>query len=174
VLFDVETLRSAENVGGWHRAHRMGIAVAVALRLEEGRFETFLEPEVPRLVELLKSADLVVGYNSKRFDYAVISGYTGEDYRRTLPSLDLLESLHGILGVRVGLGHVARETLGRDKSADGLQSLEWVKQGRFDLVEAYCRQDVEVMRDVYLFGRREGYVLISDKVAGRVRVPVEW
>ena len=174
VLFDVETLRSAEDVGGWHKAHRMGIAVAVALRLEEGRFEIFHEPEVPRLVELLKSADLVVGYNSKRFDYAVISGYTGEDYRRSLPSLDLLESLHGILGFRVGLGHVARETLGRDKSADGLQSLEWVKQGRLDLVEAYCRQDVEVMRDVYLFGRREGYVLIADKVAGRVRVPVEW
>jgi DEAD/DEAH box helicase domain-containing protein len=174
VLFDVETLRSAEDVGGWHRAHRMGIAVAVALRLEEGRFETFFEAEVPRLVELLKSANLVVGFNSRRFDYAVLSGYTGEDYRLTLPSLDLLESLHGVLGFRVKLDHLAQETLGRGKSADGLQSLEWVKQGRLDLVEAYCRQDVEVMRDVYLFGRREGYVLIADRVGGRVRVPVDW
>ncbi len=104
VLFDVETLRSAEDVGGWHRAYRMGIAVAVALRLEEGRFETFFEAEVPRLVELLKSANLVVGFNSRRFDYAVLSGYTGEDYRRTLPTLDLLDSLHRVLGFRVKLG----------------------------------------------------------------------
>jgi DEAD/DEAH box helicase domain-containing protein len=174
VLFDVETIRSAAEVGGWHRAHRMGIAIAVALHLEEGRFRTFREPEVAELVALLKSAALVVGFNSRRFDYAVLGGYTGEDYGRTLPTLDLLESLHGVLGFRVGLGHLAQETLGRGKSADGLQSLEWVKQGRLDLVEDYCRQDVEVMRDVYLFGRREGYVLIADRVAGRVRVPVDW
>lgn len=174
VLFDVETLRSAEEVGGWHRAHKMGIAVAVALVLEEGRFATYREPEVGELIATLKGADLVVGYNSRRFDYAVLSGYSGEDYARTLPTLDLLESLKGVLGFRVGLGHLAEETLGRGKSADGLQSLEWVKQGRFDLIEDYCRQDVEVLRDVYLFGRREGYVVVRSRGAGRVRVPVDW
>lgn len=174
VLFDLETLRSAEEVGGWNRAHRMGIALGVVLHLEEGRFETYREDRVPDLIADLKGADLVVGFNSRRFDYAVLSGYTGEDYGRTLPTLDLLESLHGVLGFRVGLNHLAQETLGRGKSADGLQSLEWVKQGRFDLIEDYCRQDVEVLRDVYLFGRREGYVLIRSRGAERVRVPVEW
>jgi DEAD/DEAH box helicase domain-containing protein len=174
VLFDVETLRSAEEVGGWERAHRMGVAVAVALRLEEGRFESFREPDVGRLVELLKGAALVVGFNSRRFDYAVLSGYTGERFERTLPTLDLLESLHARLGFRVGLDHVARETLGRGKSGDGLQSLVWVREGRLDLVEAYCRQDVELLRDVYLFGRREGFVVISSKGSGRIRVPVDW
>jgi len=174
VLFDIETLRSAEEVGGWHRAHRMGVALAVALHLESGRFSTFLEPQVGELVALLKSARLVVGYNSRRFDYAVLAGYTGEDYRRTLPSLDLLESLHARLRYRVGLGHVARETLGLDKTGDGLQSLEWVRAGRLDLVEDYCRRDVELLRDVYLFGRREGYVVVADRAAGRVRVAVDW
>jgi DEAD/DEAH box helicase domain-containing protein len=174
VLFDVETLRSAAEVGGWGRAHRMGIAVAVALLLEEGRFATFREPGVPDLIALLKSADLVVGFNSRRFDYAVLSGYTGEDYARTLPTLDLLESLRARLGYRVGLGHVARETLGADKTADGLQSLEWVRAGRLDLVEEYCRRDVELLRDVYLFGRREGHVLVADRAAGRIRVDVDW
>jgi len=174
VLFDLETLRSAEEVGGWNRAHRMGIALGVVLHLEEGRFETYREERVGELVADLKGADLVVGFNSRRFDYAVLSGYTGEDYGRTLPTLDLLETLHGVLGFRVGLNHLAQETLGRGKSADGLQSLEWVKQGRFDLIEDYCRQDVEVLRDVYLFGRREGYVLIRSRGADRVRVPVDW
>jgi len=174
VLFDVETMRSAEEVGGWNRAHRMGISVAVALHLEEGRFATYFEADVPALIAELKSADLVVGYNSRRFDYAVLSGYTGEDYARSLATLDLLESLREKLRFRVGLDHVARETLGRGKSGDGLQSLEWVKQGRLDLVEAYCRDDVEILRDVYLFGRREGYVVVTSKSAGRIRVPVEW
>jgi DEAD/DEAH box helicase domain-containing protein len=174
VLFDVETLRSADEVGGWTKAHRMGVALAVALHLEEGRFETFHEPDVPGLIAALKAAGLVVGFNSRRFDYAVLSGYTGEDYSRTLPTLDLLESLRARLGYRVGLGHVARETLGADKTADGLQSLAWVRAGRLDLVEEYCRRDVELLRDVYLFGRREGYVLVADRAAGRIRVEVDW
>jgi DEAD/DEAH box helicase domain-containing protein len=174
VLFDVETLRSADEVGGWTKAHRMGVAVAVALHLEEGRFETYHEPDVPGLIAALKAAGLVVGFNSRRFDYAVLSGYTGEDFSRTLPTLDLLESLRARLGYRVGLGHVARETLGADKTADGLQSLEWVRAGRLDLVEEYCRRDVELLRDVYLFGRREGYVLVADRAAGRIRVEVDW
>jgi DEAD/DEAH box helicase domain-containing protein len=173
VLFDLETRRSAEEVGGWSKAHRMGMALAVALHLEEGRFETFFEPDAERLVATLKRARLVVGYNSRRFDYAVLAGYTGEELGRLLPTLDLLETLHGRLGFRVGLDHVARETLGRGKSGDGLQSLEWVRDGRLDLVEAYCRRDVEILRDVYLHGRREGFVLVSTK-AGRIRVPVDW
>jgi len=173
VLFDVETMRSADEVGGWNKAHRMGVALAVALHLESGEFSVYREPEVPALIAALKGAGLVIGYNSLRFDYAVLSGYTGEDYARTLPSLDLLESLRGKLGFRVGLDHVARETLGRGKSGDGLQSLEWVKQGRYDLIEAYCRQDVELLRDVYLFGRRERHVVVSTR-GGRIRVEVDW
>ena len=174
MLFDVETLRSAEEVGGWNHAHRMGVALAVALRLEDGAFETFFERDVGRLVALLKSAALVVGFNSRRFDYAVLSGYSGEQYGRMLPTLDLLESLRGRLGFRVGLDHVARETIGRGKGGDGLQSLAWVKEGRFDLIEEYCRQDVELLRDVYLHGRREGYVVVSTKSSGRIRVTVDW
>ena len=174
MLFDLETLRSADEVGGWNQAHRMGIAVGVVLHLEEGRFESYFEPDVGRLVATLKSARLVVGFNSRRFDYAVLSGYTGEDFSRRLPTLDLLESLHARLGFRVGLDHVARETVGRGKSGDGLQSLEWVRAGRIDLVEEYCRGDVEILRDVYLHGRREGYVVVATRGAGRIRVPVDW
>ena len=52
------------------------------LVLEEGRFEVFREERVGELAELLTSADLVVGFNVKRFDYQVLSGYTGVDYGR--------------------------------------------------------------------------------------------
>lgn len=173
VLFDIETLRSAAEVGGWNKAHRMGIALAVVCHLEEGRLETFLEPRAAELAATLKSAGLVVGFNSRRFDYAVLSGYTGEDYARTLPTLDLLDTMVERLGRRVSLDHLTKETLGAGKTADGLQSLQWVKEGRFDLIEEYCRRDVELLRDLYLFGRREGYVVIAERT-GRIKVPVDW
>jgi DEAD/DEAH box helicase domain-containing protein len=173
ILFDIETMRSAAEVGGWNKAHRMGIALAVVCHLEEGRFETFLEPRVGELAATLKAAGLVIGFNSRRFDYAVLSGYTGEDYSRTLPTLDLLDTMVERLGKRVSLDHLTKETLGAGKTADGLQSLQWVKEGRFDLIEEYCRRDVELLRDLYLFGRREGHVWIADRT-GRVRVEVDW
>ncbi|HEV8577599.1 MAG TPA: DEAD/DEAH box helicase [Thermoanaerobaculia bacterium] len=163
VLFDLETLRSASEVGGWGQAHRMGVAVGVVCHLEEGRFEVFSEPQVRSLVDTLKAASLVVGYNVRRFDYQVLAGYTGENYARLLPTLDLLEHVHSRLGFRVGMGHLAQETLGTTKSADGLQSLEWVRQGRLDLVEQYCRRDVEILRDLYVHGRREGFLLYRDR-----------
>lgn len=175
VLFDLETLRSAADVGGWGNAHRMGVAVGVACFLEEGRLETYREEAVGELDAALRRADLVVGFNIKRFDYKVLSGYTGVDYARLLPTLDLLEDIRRSLGFRLGLGHLAEETLGEGKSADGLQSLRWVSEGRFDLVEDYCRRDVEVLRDLYLHGRREGFLYYRDrKRRARLKVRVDW
>jgi DEAD/DEAH box helicase domain-containing protein len=175
VLFDIETLRSAADVGGWHKAYRMGVAVGVVCHLEEGRLEVFPESRVRDLVEALRAASLVIGYNIKRFDYLVLSGYTGEDFSRTLPTLDLLEDVASRLGFRVGMGHLAQETLGVGKSADGLQSLEWVRQGRLDLVEQYCRKDVEILRDLYLHGRREGFLFYRDRKRDlRLKLGVEW
>jgi DEAD/DEAH box helicase domain-containing protein len=175
VLFDLETLRSADEVGGWHKAYRMGVAVGVVCFMEENRFEVYEEPQVPDLVAALRSADLVVGFNIKGFDYQVLSGYTGEDFRRSLPTLDLLEDVHRSLGHRLSMDHLAGQTLGVGKSADGLQSLEWVRQGRLDLVRDYCRRDVEILRDLYLFGRREGYLLYKPRGADAPRrLTVDW
>ena len=174
VLFDLETRRSAEEVGGWEQAHRMRVAIGVACHLELGRFEVFEEERVGELVGLLESADLVVGFNVKEFDYGVLAGYTGVDYRRTLTTLDLLETVESALGFRLSLNHLAREALGSGKSADGLQSLDWAKEDRLDLVTDYCRKDVEILRDLYLFGRRMGYILYRDADDRQLKLPVDW
>lgn len=55
------------------------------------------------------------------------------DFSR-VPTLDLLEEVHGKLGFRLSLAHLAETTLGVSKAADGLQSLQWVRDGRWDLV----------------------------------------
>jgi len=174
VLFDLETQKSAADVGGWQNAHRMLVSVGVACFLEEGRMEVYREDRIQSLIESLESAELVVGFNIERFDYKVLSGYTGIDYRKRLPTLDLLQKIRERLGFRLSLNHVAQETLEVEKSADGLQSLEWVKQGRLDLVEEYCRKDVEILRDLYLFGRRMGHICYRDRQDRKVKLPVDW
>jgi DEAD/DEAH box helicase domain-containing protein len=175
ILFDLETLRGASDVGGWTNIHRMGLALGVLCHLEDGHFEVFFEGQIHELVASLRRASLVVGFNSRRFDYRVLSGYTGEDYSRLLPTLDLLEDVTRRIGFRVGMGHLAQETLGLGKSADGLQSLRWVREGRMDLVEEYCKKDVEILRDLYLHGRRERCLFYRDRQRDvRLKFPVEW
>src|SRR6185436_5279718 len=80
LLFDLETRRSAAEVGGWGNVHRMGVAIGVVCNLEEDRFEVYREGEVGALAAALRSAGLVIGFNVRRFDYRVLAGYTGADY----------------------------------------------------------------------------------------------
>ncbi len=72
---DIETRRSAEEVGGWHLASRMGVACAVVYDSADDRFHTYLEENLNRLMDHLERLDLVVGFNVKRFDYRVLDGY---------------------------------------------------------------------------------------------------
>ncbi|MGH7364069.1 MAG: DEAD/DEAH box helicase, partial [Candidatus Methylomirabilales bacterium] len=75
LVLDVETQRSAEEVGGWEHLDRMGLAVAVTHDLASGLSRVYLERDAPALVADLASADLVVGFNVRRFDYGVLQPY---------------------------------------------------------------------------------------------------
>jgi DEAD/DEAH box helicase domain-containing protein len=173
LFFDLETQKSAEEVGGWQNLSDMKLALAVTYNDVTSQFATYHEKDVERLLVDLVMADRVIGYNIDRFDLPVLKGYTQWDLAR-IRTFDMLADLYRKLGFRVGLGHLAEATLGVGKSADGLQSLQWWKEGRVDLIEQYCRRDVEVTRDLYLFGRRNGYVLYRDRDGRSIRLPVDW
>jgi len=174
VLFlDIETQRSASEVGGWHNAHLMRVAVAVVYDALRERFESFREAEVARLLARLAEADLVVGFNIRQFDYRVLRGYTDENLAR-LPTFDMLEAVHRRLGFRLPLGHLAQETLGVAKSADGAQSLAWWREGRIAEIEAYCRRDVALLRDLLRHAEARGYLCFRTRGGERVRLPAPW
>ena len=69
---------------------------------------------------------------------------------------------------------VARCTLGAGKSADGLLAVEWWKKGEIQKIIDYCIQDVKVTRDVFNFGRQNGFVRIQRSEEKIVDVPVQW
>jgi DEAD/DEAH box helicase domain-containing protein len=173
VVFDIETRLSADEVGGWNNKNKMRVAVAVAHDSANGEFKVFFEEQVPELLTLLKSADLVVGFNSRNFDYAVLGGYTEEPLHKTLPTLDLLEEIEKRIGFRLKLDSVAQTTLGVGKTADGLQSLKWVKEGKFDLVRDYCIQDVKVTLEVFNYAVDKKELFYSDKKGTKVSIKLD-
>jgi len=174
IYFDLETQKTAKEVGGWKNAHLMRISVAVLYDSLEGRFLVFEEEEINGLVARLHEADLVVGFNIKGFDYKVLGAYTDKDLY-SLPTFDVLEDVHRRLGFRLALDHLATETLNHGKSADGLQAVEWFRQGDMENLIAYCRQDVAVLRDLFEYGREKGLLIYREKQANRrVRLRVDW
>jgi DEAD/DEAH box helicase domain-containing protein len=173
LFFDLETQRSAEEVGGWNRIREMGLALAVVYDVACGEYRTYFEQDAERLAIHLLSADRVVGFNIKRFDYEVLRAYCDADFSK-VPTLDILEEIHARLGFRLSLGHLAAATLGAAKKADGLQSIQWYREGRLDLIEEYCRMDVELTYALYEVGRKRGYLVYEDHNKRPVRVPVSW
>ncbi len=172
-IFDIETQRSAEEVGGWHRADLMGVSCAVLYDSEQDLYFEFLDEQVSELVDHLRQCDLVVGFNVKRFDFRVLGGYSDFNFE-SLPTLDILEEIHNRLGYRLSLDHLAKVTLGKEKTANGLQALQWWKQGRIRDIIDYCKKDVEITRDLFLYGQKNGYLLFMNKAKKTVRIPVNW
>jgi len=172
-VFDVETQRSAADVGGWHRADRMGVSVAVLYDSVSDNFKTYLERDIPELIRDLQTFELVVGFNNKRFDNRVLSAYSVFNLS-SLPTLDIMEVIANRLGYRLSLDRLAEHTLGVKKSANGLMALQWYKDGRIEDIINYCRQDVKITRDLFLFGLENRYLLFQNKAGTVVRLPVDF
>ena len=173
LVLDLETQRSAEEVGGWEHADRMGLAVAATADLATGELRVYTEDQVDDLLHALSTAAGIIGFNLRRFDFAVLRRYRDLDYA-ALPALDILEEVQASLGFRLSLNHLARETLGAPKLADGLQSLAWFKAGELDKVIEYCKADVDLTRRLFEFGREHGYLLYRDYQDRVVRLPVRF
>ncbi|MEJ5364685.1 MAG: DEAD/DEAH box helicase [Desulfosoma sp.] len=172
-FFDLETQKLAQDVGGWDNKHLMRVSVAVLYDHPRGVFEVYREEDVPALIERLHGFDLVVGFNVTQFDYAVLQAYTPKPLRN-LPTFDLLENIRRQLGFRLSLDHLGEKTLGRKKTADGVQAVQWFHQGRWDLLTQYCREDVALTRDLFFHALEKGYLLYEDRSGNRLRLPTPW
>jgi len=181
LYFDLETKYSADEVGGWGNIIDMGMSVGVIWDSSDEMFHVYLEHQVPQLIDHLKAGDLIVGFNHVEFDLRVLAGNETTSERRhqvylelvELNHFDMLTELKKILGHRLRLDSLARPTLQAGKSADGLQALAWYKEGRIDLIIEYCKQDVEVTRQLFEYAVREGQ-LLYDSRAGIKTVELNW
>ena len=161
-------------MGGWQDAHLMRISVAVIFDSLENRFLIFEEERIGDLINHLTKADPIIGFNIKKFDYKVLGAYT-ERTLNALPTFDILEDIYRRLGFRLGLDHLARETLNTGKTADGLQAVAWFRQGEMKKLTEYCRHAVATTKDLFLYGLENGHIIYRKKgVNRRLRLLVDW
>jgi len=173
VYFDLETQKSAEDVGGWDKISLMGMSVGVLYSTAQGAYKIYGEKQVGNLITDLQRADLVVGFNNLRFDYEVLHGYTSFDLSQ-LPTLDMLVELQHELRHRLSLDAIATATLGVEKTAEGLQAIEWYREGKLLEIAEYCCYDVKITRLVHEYGVQHRQLHYHNRLGKKMTVPVKW
>jgi DEAD/DEAH box helicase domain-containing protein len=174
VYFDLETQKSAEDVGGWHKIREMQMSVGVTYSTARGEYRIYGEKQVNDLIEELRRADLVVGYNNLRFDFPVLQGHNEFFDYEQIPTLDMLVEVQGSLQRRLSLDAIATATLGVEKTSEGLQAIRWYREGRLMEIAEYCCYDVKITRMVHEYGAVNKQLFYNDRFGRKQVVPVSW
>lgn len=174
VFLDLETQNLFQDVGGRQNISRLKLACAVTWSTQKDDFSVYWEKDIPGLVDELRSATKVIGFNLRNFDYQVLQPYIPEVRLASIPTLDLLQDISRSLGFRLGLDNIASASLGTTKTADGIQSVQWFREGQFDRVAEYCKADVEITRRIFEFGRDNGYILYKSRMGSKLKLNVNW
>ncbi len=173
VYFDLETQKSADEVGGWDNIRDMKMSVGVTYSTARGSYQIYDEKRVDALMRELQRADLVVGFNNLRFDYEVLHGYSVFDLRQ-VPTLDMLVELQKTLAHRLSLDAIATASLGIEKTSEGLQAIRWWREGKLMEIAEYCCFDVKITRLVHEYGRANKQVFYKNRFGATLSVPVSW
>ena len=180
VVFDVETKKAFDEVGGYY-PDKLGVSVSGVWYSTSsstslgagGVLRAFREEEFPEMFKIFESADRIVGVNSIDFDMPALSPYYVGDLQQ-LPNFDLLQEVEKQVGYRVKLDALAKETLGIQKGGNGLDAITYYHEGNWEKLIKYCLQDVEITRDLYLYGVKEKKLKYKNKWNNLIEVPVNF
>ena len=161
IVLDLETQKSFQDVGGRGKNHLLKISVCGIYDYSTDRYQIFEERELGKLAPMLQTADQIIGYNIKDFDFEVLRPYLNFDIHQ-VPALDLLEEIEKVIQHRIKLELVAQGTLGSGKSGSGLEAILYYNNGRMDLLKKYCLDDVKITKQVYDYALRNQKILYKD------------
>ena len=151
ITFDIETEGDFRGNGDFSN---LEVTVVGIHDSTTGEYSSFLRHELNTLWPILERADLLVGYNSEHFDLPVLGRYYAGDLTK-IKSVDLLKEVKNVLGRRLKLDNLAEATLGKGKIANGLEAVEWWKNGEFEKVREYCLDDVRITNELYLYAKKK-------------------
>lgn len=157
VVFDIETTNIFQDVGK-NDPSLLDLAVVGIYDSLTQDYKCYEQSELSELWPILEKTDILIGFNSEHFDIPLLNKYYSGDLSK-IKSVDLLKEIKASCGRRIGLGHIAQSTLGIGKSGNGLEAIEWWKQGDKEKVKKYCLQDVRVTKDLYEYALKNKRVL---------------
>lgn len=160
IVFDVETQYLSHEVGGWGNIEALRLSVACTFDERRG-YQSWWEAQAADLVEELRKADLIVGFNVNAFDFRVLAGY-GDTQGFEDRTFDIHDEIFQQVHLRLGLNTLAVLNLGEAKMAEsGTHAVRLWRTGRLEELEAYCRLDVELTKRLYEHWEAQGVLWVS-------------
>lgn len=174
VVFDIETQRTFDEVGGVENRHQLGVSYVGVYSYSQQKLYGFFEKDLGVLEKiLLAEKPMLIGFNSLHFDVPVLQPYFEKLNLSELPHLDILKEVEKTLGHRLKLDSIGQATLFSKKSGMGLDAIRWYREGDFESLAKYCLDDVAITRDVYEYGLRHGRLYYMSG-GQKVPIPIQW
>lgn len=152
LFWDIELEKSVEGHGGWPGALRgdCGISVISIYDSSTARYYLYDSKNLDAAVEHLNTADLLIGFNSVKFDTVVTQAVTGRYI--TVQQYDLLQAIYDTLGHKVKgwkLDEVSQRTLGIGKTDAGEFATVLAGKGEWGKLFTYCMHDVALCVELW-------------------------
>jgi len=174
LVIDIETSNTFADVGGHQNLHDLKVSLIGVYSYNADKFFAFDETKIHEFGPMLQRAGLVVGFAINRFDIPVLKKHYHFDLM-ALPRLDLLEEIELVFGARVSLNVLAKANLGLEKTHHGLEAVKLYAEGNMEELKNYCLNDVKLTKNLYELAKRQGYLIVPDKMTGAPhKIEMQW
>lgn len=160
IVFDIETRNVFSDVGK-NDPTLLDISLVGVWDSETDAYTSYLQEDLSLLWPILERADMLIGFNSDHFDIPLLNKYYPGDLTK-LKSLDILKEIYKTYGRRMKLDQIAEGTLGKRKSGNGLEAIEWWKKGDIEKIRKYCLDDVQITKEVYDFALENKKIIFKE------------
>jgi DEAD/DEAH box helicase domain-containing protein len=182
-VFDIEIKKDPMScTNKWDSHDEMGIAVLCLFDYSTMRYRLFDDKNGSEACEILNTYDLIVGFNTVKFDWKVLKAtwpYSGERYSS---DYDILREIWRSKGLDPDhfnprthggfkLDDVARETINMAKTGDGARAPYLFQEGKYADLHDYVLQDVNVERSLFEHVCQHGYIIRNEQLI-RLTPPV--
>jgi DEAD/DEAH box helicase domain-containing protein len=171
IIFDCETKKFFDEISDFDPA-KLGVSIVSTysrtldedLKEIEGKMESFWEADFPKLWELFRKADRIIGFNSIGFDVPALAPYSPIPLDK-LKHFDILTMIKDAHGKRMSLDSLAKATLGTKKNDNGINAIKYWNAGdatSLAKLQKYCEMDVALTRDLYDHVLKNGFLKYTD------------
>lgn len=160
IVFDTETQNTFDEVESNDPA-ALSLSVLCAYDSLTQTYTSYLENELGKFWPLVEQSDMLVSYNGDHFDIPLLNKYYQGDLTK-IKSLDMLKEIRNSLGRRIKLDDIALATLGKNKTAHGLEAVKWWKSGEIDKIIKYCLEDVKITKEVFDYAILNNHLKYKD------------
>lgn len=170
LVFDIETSDVFDNTK--RNPEDLTLAVVAVYSYPTDAYFAYTIETLPDLWDLMRGIDTLIGFNNNHFDTPLLNKYAPMDLQKEYASIDLLESVRHSIGRRIRLDWIAEGTLNEKKSGDGLQAVDWWRQGEVEKVKQYCIDDVRITKDLFDYALKNGELFYSD-LGSKHTIPID-